>query len=1175
MPVKSFVHLHVHSTYSLLDGASRIQDLVKATSRLGMSGLALTDHGNMHGALEFYWTCKAEGIQPIIGCEVYFTRGHRTSRGKNGESDRDNYHLILLAKNVQGYRNLMKMVSLAHLEGFYYRPRIDWEILEQFHEGIVCTSACMKSEFASLVLRDRYDEAKEIGAEFARLSGEGNFYLEVQCNGLPDQRKVNRAYREISDELGLPLVATTDVHYLTADDADTQDILICIGTRKTLEDERPLGVQTREMYLKSPEKIAEQLPDFQDAIANTVEIGRRCNVELEYDGTKLHMPGFEIPTEKESKESYLRGLVAEGAKRRYVTITDEIQQRIDRELEVIVGQEFTSYFLIVWDFIRYARERGISIGPGRGSAAGSVVAYCLYITDIDPLEHGLLFERFLNPDRTSPPDIDIDFSDVRRDEVIRYVQNKYGHNRVAQIVTFGTIGAKNAIRDVGRVMRIPVTECDRICKQIPDQLGIRLEKALEASPELRQTIGQDKRYRNLFERALSIEGMVRQTSTHAAGLIIAPRDLTEYTPLMRGADKEHDICTQYSMKSLEKIGLLKMDFLGLKNLSVIDRCIEIIRETRGEEIDITRIPLDDFQTYDLLGRAKTNGVFQLESTGMKDILKKLGPTQFSDLVAVLALYRPGPLGSGMVDEFIKRKHGQQKFTYDHPILEPILRETYGTILYQEQVMQIASAIAGFSLGQADLMRRAMGKKDVELLNEQKARFLKGAEENGVPAETARKLWDLIHHFAGYGFNKSHSAAYAIITYRTAWLKTHYPMEFLAALMTADMGNTNQIVKYMKDCQEMAIEVFPPDINRSGETFTVTASGIPFGLAAIKNVGGGAVRSIIKERERGGEYQSLEDFCMRMEPGVMNRGMMESLIRAGALDGFRHTRSTLLAALPEIMDRAQGAVRDRAVGQISLFGEVDEGDEELTDRLEELPELPADEILSYEKSLLGIYITSHPLADHEKEVRLFATNTAQHLHDENTNLDDVRIAGIVVKVKMKNLKSGERLAILTVEDLTGEVEVAVMPKLLEQKGHLIKEKQKLVVNGRGERRGDQVSIRAAEICTWEEAWTRYISRVHIRLQASGMDDHRLRSLGELLQQRSGRTPVTLHIAIPQIGEVLYEVGSEYHVTPGRDLQESVELLLDEESLWFSRANGGLNRNGNDPGRRRNYRFKGSG
>ena len=1145
----SFVHLHVHSTYSLLDGACRIEDLVKCTAGLGMNALALTDHGNMHGALEFYWACEKEGIRPIIGCELYFTRGDL--KGKNGETDRDNYHLILLAKDVEGYRNLLKLVSFAHLEGFYYRPRINWDVLKNHHRGLICTSACLKGEVPSLLLHNRYDEAKRVSGEFARLFGEGNFYLEVQNNGLPEQRRINQALREVSQELSIPLAASTDVHYISPDDADTQDILIRIGTRKTLDEENPLGMKTRELYLKSAEMMRNQLPDFSDALDNTRDIARRCNLELKYDGKTLHMPKFEIPSEEESKEAFLRRLVWKGAGERYGTVTEEIRERIERELAVIIGQNFTAYFLIVWDFMRYAHEQGISTGPGRGSAAGSVVAYCLRITDIDPLEHVLLFERFLNPDRISPPDIDIDFSDLRRDEVIRYVQNKYGHDHVAQIATFGTIGAKNAIRDVGRVMAIPPSECDRICKLVPEQLGISLEEALKESPELRQLRDQDPRYRELFERAMSIEGMVRQTSTHAAGVIIAPTELTQYTPLMRGADKEEDICTQYSMKSLEKIGLLKMDFLGLKNLSIIDRCLQLIRETRGEEIDIARIPLDDYPTYELLGRAKTNGVFQLESTGMKDILKKLKPTQFSDLVAILALYRPGPLGSGMVDDFIKRKHGRQKITYDHPLLEPILRETYGTILYQEQVMRIASAIAGFTLGQADIMRRAMGKKDLELLNEQKNLFLEGAVKNNVPRETASKLWDLIHHFAGYGFNKSHSAAYAIITYRTAWLKAHYPKEFLAALMTADMGNTTQINKYRKDSKEMAIEILPPDINQSGEDFSITSTGIRFGLAAIKNVGAGAVKCMIRERERKGLYRSLQDFCVRAEPGAINRGVVESMIRAGAFDSLGHTRNTLLTALPDVLERAQGEARDRATGQISLFGDMDE-EETREEELKELPELPGDELLRYEKLLLGNYITGHPLAEYESELNLFSTVSAEELNDESASLDAVRVAGIIVEVKRRTAKaSGDRFAILTLEDLTGTVEVAVMPKVLEAKGHLIAEERIVVVSGRGERRGDQVSVRADTLCTLEEAWSQYIARVHIRMQASGMDDHRLKSLGEMLQQHPGRIPVTLHILIPGMGEVLYEVEQSFHVNPGPDLQESVELLLDEESVWFGK------------------------
>ncbi len=866
------------------------------------------------------------------------------------------------------------------------------------------------------------------------------------------------------------------------------------------------------------------------------------------------MPYYEIPEGETSYVDYLRKLVYQGAKERYGELTPEIEQRIEKELDVIIGSDFTGYFLIVWDYMNFARKKKISIGPGRGSAAGSVVAYSLYITDIDPLQHGLLFERFLNPDRISPPDIDTDFSDKRRDEVIRYCQEKYGSDRVSQIATFGTIGAKNAVRDLARVMGLPAVEGDRIAKLIPDGLGVSLKDALNDVPELRQLRDKDATHKELFRHALAVEGMVRQTSTHAAGIIIAPDALWKFTPLMRGANKDEDVSTQYSMKSLESIGLLKMDFLGLKNLSVIDGAVEIIHKRHDPNFDITKVSLDDEKTYELLGRGKTNGVFQLESTGMKEILRKMQPGTFSDIVALLALYRPGPLGSGMVEDFIKRKRGEAEITYDHELLEPILRETYGIILYQEQVMKIANVIAGFTLGQADIMRRAMGKKQEKLLMEMEKDFYAGAEKNGVSRQIAQRLWSLIFKFAGYGFNKSHSAAYAVITYRTAYLKAHYPAAFLASLLTTDMNDTNKLVKYINDANDYGISVLPPDINQSEEVFTVTDGGIRFGLAAIKSVGTNAVRSIIREREKNGPYKSLYDLCARAEPRILNKSILEGLIRAGAFDSFNHSRATLLELYSSSMERANGILRDKAIGQASLFSDLDEDDDEDEDvTIEELPELDKSEILQYEKKLLGIYITGHPLADIQPELRIFARDLAGELI-EKTDLGKVRLAGIVTELKKKKIKSGDRMALMMLEDMSGTVEIAIMPNLLEPKESILREDAIFIVDGQASQRGDQVSVRADKIMTLEEGWREFVREMHVTVAATSLDDERLYRFKGRLLETPGETPVILHLNFPEIGTVDYHLDAEYKVQPSRELKLALEDIFEKGSVLFKSSNG---------------------
>ncbi|MDP8243454.1 MAG: DNA polymerase III subunit alpha [Candidatus Hinthialibacter antarcticus] len=1175
MSVSDFVHLHVHSEYSLLDGACRINELIAKAKSLNMSHLALTDHGVMHGSLAFYQKAVKQGIQPIIGVEAYIAPESRFLKSGGREasiddrSDKTAYHLVLLAKDFQGYQNLMKLSSIAQLEGFYYKPRIDREVLREYSQGLIGLSACLNGEVPNNLLEGRGDFAVERAKEYLDIFGEGNFYLEVQPNGLAEQEIVNRELRNVSKQLSIPLVATTDAHYLTPEAAKTQDCLICIGTKKTLSDPNRLKLSTQELYIKTGEKMAEQMPDFIDAVENSRLVAEKCNLEINYDGTKLIMPGFDIPEEEDSHEEYLRKLVYEGAERRYGGVTDEIKERIERELDIILGQDFTGYFLITWDYINWAREQKISVGPGRGSAAGSVVAYALGITDIDPIKYNLLFERFLNPERISPPDIDTDFSDKRREEVIRYVQDKYGHDRVAQIATFGTIGAKNAVRDVARVMGLPPSEGDKIAKMIPEGLGITLTQSLAEVSELKRLSESDSIHQELFRHALAIEGMVRQTSTHAAGVIIAPDELSKFTPLMRGANKDEDVATQYEMKILESIGLLKMDFLGLKNLSVIDGAVDNIHERYDSKFEIDAIPMDDPKTFELLCRAKTNGVFQLESTGIKEVLRKLQPESFTDVIALLALYRPGPLGSGMVDDFINRRHGRAEIVYDHPSLEPILKETYGIILYQEQVMQIANAIGGFTLGQADVMRRAMGKKQEDLLNKMEKDFYDGAKAKSVDLSIAQRLWNLIFKFAGYGFNKSHSAAYAYITYRTAYLKANFTDAFLASLLTTDMGDSNKVVKYKSDCQDYGIALLPPDINESNETFTVTDEGIRFGLAGIKSVGVGAVRTVIDERENNGAYKSLEDFCTRLAGGATTKTLIENLVRVGAFDSFNQTRATLINGYSTILERVQGELHDLAVGQDSLFGDFNEDEEEAVPQIEELPELENTEIWADEKKLLGFYLSGHPLMEYQSEIELFSTHQAGPLNEiEGEDIGAVRLLGIVNEVKKRKTRNGDLMAIFLLADMSGDIEVAVMPQLVEKSGHLLNADDIIVLDGQASRRGSDVSVRADRIMTLDDCWrSGGVNEVHLYVSSDHLSDESMMRLKGRLLGTKGSVPVVLFVHVPEIGTVRYELEDSFKIEPSRDLKAELESILEGGVVRF--AGGGMPRPTSN-GRNGNYR-----
>jgi len=1151
----SFVHLHNHSEYSLLDGACKINKLVAAAAEQGMKAVALTDHGNLFGAIRFYDQAWREGVKPIIGCEVYLTPGSRFERGGSGAKDRL-YHLTLLARTGEGYRHLLRLASQAYTEGFYYKPRVDKELLRQYSKGLFCLTGCLKGEIPSLLSQNAIERARKALEEYLEIFEPDSVYLELMENGLPEQRKVNQGLLELAGQVGVPVVATNDCHYIEPEDAEAHDILLCIQTGKTEDEPNRLRYRSREFYFKSAEQMARAFEQVPEAIANTRVIAEACNVEIQLK--QQHRPEYFLPPEVgQTQAEYLRERVYAGARERFQGEPgDEERERLEYELSVIGKMGYESYFLIVWDFVRFARERGIAVGPGRGSAAGSLVSYCLRITDLNPLEHGLLFERFLNPERISMPDIDIDFSDKRRDEVIHYVAEKYGQESVAQIVTFGTMGAKMVVRDVGRALGYSAAECDRVAKMIPAELGTTIDSALKQSEELREWMSSDRKNARLIEIARRLEGLSRQSSTHAAGIVIAKGDLRDFTPLMK--TNKGEIASQYDMKSVEKLGLIKMDFLGLRTLSILEDALGFLRQ-RGVELDLNALPLDDPQTYALLSEARTNGVFQLESSGMKDILKKLQPEVFSDLVAVLALYRPGPLGSGMVDDFIKRKHGHIRITYDHPTLEPILKETYGIILYQEQVMKIANAIAGFSLGEADLMRRAMGKKDRDLMERLQAQFINGAQERGVSKAVAEKLWRLINHFAGYGFNKSHSAAYAVISYQAAYLKAHYPVEFMASVLTNELGSTDKVVRFANDCRPLGIQLLGPCVNESEGTFSVRGNTIRFGLAAIKNVGSSAVKSILASRREEGPFKSLLDLCERVDLAAVNSKVLESLARAGAMDCFGRTRAELLALLPEAQERAMGAQRDRSAGQISLFEAVPAEAEDDLPHLG-IEEMPEHEILGAEKQLLGVYLSGHPLSEHAEELALFSTASTVEVAERET-LSGIRIAGVITEIRRKVTKTGEQMAIVTLEDLEGQVEVVVFPEMFRRNQGLLQEENILVVRGDGDRRGDRVSIKASQLWSLEQAREQLVSAVHLYLAAPGLEKDFLLSLKDRVAIHPGHARLVFHLKLSEDDEVVISAGEEYLVRPGPGFARSIGEVISDPALLYelNGQNGGSRRN----------------
>ncbi|MBE0465687.1 MAG: DNA polymerase III subunit alpha [Candidatus Desulforudis sp.] len=1036
--MNDFIHLHVHTDYSLLDGAARIRDLVRQAVDFGMPSLAITDHGTMFGVIEFYKACREAGIKPILGCEVYVAP--RTRHDREPGIDDKPAHMVLLAENARGYRNLLKLVSLSFTEGFYYKPRVDRETLTAHRAGLIVLSGCLAGELPGLILAGEHNRARERAGEYRELFGE-NFYLELQDHSLPGQAEVNRSLVDIGKALDIPLVATNDVHYVRREQSEIQDILLCIQTGKTVQDAGRLRFEGDQFYFKSGVEMARMFDEVPAALENTRSIAECCAVELDF--ASVHLPEYRVPPNYDA-DSYLRELCHRGLERRYGTVEPAIRERLDYELRVIAEMDYSSYFLIVWDFIRFARERGILVGPGRGSAAGSLVAFSLGITNIDPLTYGLLFERFLNPERVSLPDIDIDFCFERRGEVIEYVFEKYGRERVAQISTFGTMAARAAVRDVGRALGIPYAEVDRVAKFIPGELGMTIEKAL-ATPEFREVYQQDKTIRKLVDTARALEGTPRHVSIHAAGVVIAKEQLTTYVPLYRTSDGV--VATQFAKEAIEELGLLKMDLLGLRTLTVIGEAITLIRRHRGLQVDIDSIPLDDAATYELLGRGDTVGVFQLESSGMRAILRELRPEVFEDVIALVALYRPGPLGSGMVEDFIKRKHGDTAVHYLHPKLKPILRDTYGVILYQEQVMRIASDLAGFSLGEADLLRRAMGKKKPEIIAGLRQQFLEGAAANGVATGVATQIFDLIAYFAGYGFNKSHSAAYALIAYQTAYLKANYLIEYMTALLTSVKDSAEKVSAYVEECRQLGIEVLPPDVNESRQDFTVVDGKVRFGLAGVRNVGESAVNAVIEARERSGPFRDLVDFCCRLDGKTINKRVLESLIRAGAFSSLGLRRTQLLAVLDEAINLSHRLQKEKESGQMSLFGDWDEaaagGAPDL--RFPEVREFERYEILAMEKEMLGLYLSGHPLQEYRDRLRALTTASAVEIPNLAPG-QQVILGGLVVGVKAITTKKGDAMCFLTLEDLTARIEVVVFPRVYARFRPLLVPDAVILVNG---------------------------------------------------------------------------------------------------------------------------------
>jgi len=1049
----AFTHLHVHTEYSLLDGSSKIKEIAKRAKELGMDSLAITDHGVMYGVIDFYRAAKAAGVKPIIGCEVYVAPGTRFDKEIGAGEDRY-YHLILLAENNVGYSNLMKIVSKGFVEGFYYKPRVDYEVLEQYSEGIICLSACLAGEVQKYLSRGMYEEAVKSAKRYEDIFGKGNFYLELQDHGIEDQRIVNAQLIKMSKELSIDLVATNDVHYTFAEDESAHDILLCIQTSKKVLDEDRMRYEGGQFYLKSPEEMEQLFPYIPEALSNTEKIAERCNVEIEFGVTKL--PKYDVPEEFTAWE-YLNYLCNKGLEERYQPITSKLKERLEYELSTIHQMGYVDYFLIVWDFIRYAKENNIIVGPGRGSAAGSIVSYCLSITDIDPIKYNLLFERFLNPERVSMPDIDIDFCYERRQDVIDYVVEKYGKDRVVQIITFGTMAARGVIRDVGRALDMSYASVDMIAKMIPTDLGITIDKALKQNPELRRTYENDSQVKYLIDMSKRLEGLPRHASMHAAGVVISQKSVDEYVPLSRAADGS--ITTQFVMTTLEELGLLKMDFLGLRTLTVIKNAVIFVEKSTSQKIDLDKINYNDQKVLASIGTGKTDGVFQLESSGMKGFMKELKPESLEDIIAGISLYRPGPMD--FIPKYIDGKNNADSITYDCPQLEPILHPTYGCIVYQEQVMQIVRDLGGFSLGRSDLLRRAMSKKKLDVMQKERQNFVYGNEEediigcvaNGISEKVANKIYDEMIDFAKYAFNKSHAAAYAIVSYQTAYLKYYYPVEFMAALMTSVIDNASKVSEYILTCRNMGIVILPPDINLGERDFSVSGNSIRYALSAIKNVGRNIIDNIVEERNENGLYKNFEDFVNRLIHKDVNKRAIENFIKAGAFDTLEGTRKQLMTIYVSVLDNINHKSKNSMSGQISLFDIVSEEEkQEYEIVLPNVGEYAKDIMLSFEKEVLGVYVSGHPLEEYEEKWKKCITNTtSDFIADDEGNIkvkdkESVIVGGMITGITVKSTRNNQVMAFLTIEDLVGTVEVIVFPKTYEKYRSLISEDNKVFVQG---------------------------------------------------------------------------------------------------------------------------------
>jgi DNA polymerase-3 subunit alpha len=1140
-----FIHLHVHTEYSLLDGAIRLNDLIDRVKELEMDSVAITDHGTMFGTVEFYEKAKKAGIKPIIGCECYVAP--RKLSDKSAQDKAGMRHLVLLAENEEGYKNLCQMASIGQTEGFYYKPRIDRELLTKHHKGLIAMSACLHGEIPHLIMDNNLDKAYELANFYADLFGEGRFYLEVQDNGIVAQEKVNQGLLEMHKKLGIPLVATNDCHYLSSNDAEAHDVLLCIQTSKTLDEKNRLKFDTDQLYFKTPDEMVAAFKDYPNAIENTRAIAERCNIE--FDMNTYHFPVFDTGPDK-TPDDVLDEMAHQGLDNILETLKKDTpdldespyRERLESELNVIKDMGFPGYFLVVSDFIKWAKNNGVPVGPGRGSAAGSLVAFALEITNLDPLKYDLIFERFLNPARKSMPDIDVDFCIEGRENVFKYVVEKYGGgDYVAQIITFGSLKTRAVIRDVGRVLNIPLHEIDMIAKLVPEKIGIKLKDALIEEPRLQELADENAQYAKLIDICKVLEGLPRHASTHAAGVVIGDKPLVNYLPLFRG--KNGEIVTQFDMKCVEKIGLVKFDFLGLRNLTVIEQALEFIKEQGKERPNLDQLPLDDEKTFKLIQRGDTTGVFQLESSGMKELMIRLKPECFDDIVALVALYRPGPLDSGMVDDFVDRKHGLKKVEYPFPQLEDILNDTYGVIVYQEQVMRIASVLANYSMSEADDLRKAMGKKIAELLAKHRKRFMDGAQENKLNAEKAKHIFDLMEKFGGYGFNKSHSAAYALIAYQTAWLKAHYPVEFMASLLSSEMGNTDAVLKFITECRNHKIKIQPPDINESMHHFIVRDGEIRFGLLAIKNVGEGAVDAIIEARKEG-KYVSLFDFCERADLRRVNKRVVENLIKCGAFASTNAKRAQMMDSLEHALDFGQKSQRDKQSGQLTLFG----GKKAKINYpvLKEMDEWDDTVLLNFEKESLGFFITGHPLDKFKDVMEQFSDVNSETLVNKSHGTA-VRICGAISSTKPIRTKKGDQMAFLGLEDKVGSFETVVFSDMYTKYSHLFEQDRPLIVQGEVQKNEKAVKIIADSIVPLEEAENTWSAGVHIHIDLSRLNTEMLNDLYERIKEYNGNCRSFLHLIVPGETETIIELPKEYYVTPNMEMKQQINVFLGYEAV----------------------------